>query len=94
MARNPARTISGQDKPPSNGSNPVMPKLNPIPLPKQPHFVHHSDKPYCIPQRIQCVHPQALSVGPVHRNGGFGNDYVLNASGRGALRQRIMYPSY
>uniref|UniRef100_A0A0E0N5R0 RRM domain-containing protein n=1 Tax=Oryza rufipogon TaxID=4529 RepID=A0A0E0N5R0_ORYRU len=35
--------ISGQDKPSSNGNNPVMPKLNPVPLPKQPQFVHHSD---------------------------------------------------
>uniref|UniRef100_M8CDX4 Splicing factor 3B subunit 4 n=1 Tax=Aegilops tauschii TaxID=37682 RepID=M8CDX4_AEGTA len=35
--------LSGQDKPSSNGNNPVMPKLNPIPLPKQPQFVHSSD---------------------------------------------------
>ncbi|KAM3334161.1 hypothetical protein ACQJBY_028916 [Aegilops geniculata] len=35
--------LSGQDKPASNGNNPVMPKLNPIPLPKQPQFVHSSD---------------------------------------------------
>ncbi|CAM0883879.1 unnamed protein product [Alopecurus aequalis] len=35
--------LSGQDKPSSNGNNPVMPKLNPIPLPKQPQFVHCSD---------------------------------------------------
>uniref|UniRef100_A0A0E0CB09 Longin domain-containing protein n=1 Tax=Oryza meridionalis TaxID=40149 RepID=A0A0E0CB09_9ORYZ len=54
MARNPTRTvyignldekISGQDKPSSNGNNPVMPKLDPVPLPKQPQFVHHSDMP-------------------------------------------------
>uniref|UniRef100_A0A0E0CB07 RRM domain-containing protein n=1 Tax=Oryza meridionalis TaxID=40149 RepID=A0A0E0CB07_9ORYZ len=37
--------ISGQDKPSSNGNNPVMPKLDPVPLPKQPQFVHHSDMP-------------------------------------------------
>uniref|UniRef100_A0A0E0JRQ5 RRM domain-containing protein n=1 Tax=Oryza punctata TaxID=4537 RepID=A0A0E0JRQ5_ORYPU len=37
--------ISGQDKPSSNGSNPVMPKLNTVPLPKQPQFVQHSDMP-------------------------------------------------
>ncbi|VAH82480.1 splicing regulator RBM11-like [Triticum dicoccoides] len=35
--------LSGQDKPSSNGNNPVMPKLNPVPLPKQPQFVHSSD---------------------------------------------------
>ncbi|CAM0883880.1 unnamed protein product [Alopecurus aequalis] len=35
--------LSGQDKPSSNGNNPVMPKLSPIPLPKQPQFVHCSD---------------------------------------------------
>ncbi|KAM0890882.1 hypothetical protein ACQ4PT_026773 [Festuca glaucescens] len=35
--------LSGQDKPSSNDNNPVMPKLYPIPLPKQPEFVHSSD---------------------------------------------------
>lgn len=37
--------MSGQDKPSSNGTNPVMPKLIPIALPKQPQFVHCSDMP-------------------------------------------------
>ncbi|KAL6616476.1 hypothetical protein ACP70R_038746 [Stipagrostis hirtigluma subsp. patula] len=35
--------ISGHDKPTSNGNNPVMPKLNPIPKPRQ--FVHCSNMP-------------------------------------------------
>ncbi|KAK3162626.1 hypothetical protein QOZ80_1BG0091720 [Eleusine coracana subsp. coracana] len=36
-------TIAGHDKPISNGSQPVIPKLNPIPLPKQSQSVHCSD---------------------------------------------------
>ncbi|GJN16997.1 hypothetical protein PR202_gb04034 [Eleusine coracana subsp. coracana] len=52
MARNPGCTvyignfdekIAGHDKPISNGSQPVIPKLNPIPLPKQSQSVHCSD---------------------------------------------------
>ncbi|KAG8044133.1 hypothetical protein GUJ93_ZPchr0044g38098 [Zizania palustris] len=118
--------ISGQGKTSSDGNNPVMPKLNPIPLPMQPQFMHYSDMPvlhttaypminggrldfglshnYC---SYSVRHTTALSAGPVHSNGGFGNgtydcsryifdsgDYVLHVSGHGAPRQRIMYPSY
>ncbi|KAG8054552.1 hypothetical protein GUJ93_ZPchr0001g31446 [Zizania palustris] len=117
--------ISGQGKTSSDGNNPVMPKLNPIPLPKQPQFMHYSDMPvlhttaypminggridfdlshdYC---SYSVSHTTALSAGPVHSNGGFGNgtydcsryifdsgDYVLHVSGHGTPRQRIMYPS-
>ncbi|XP_006645105.1 splicing regulator RBM11-like isoform X3 [Oryza brachyantha] len=90
--------ISGQDKPTSNGketSNPVMPKLNPVPLPKKHQFVHHSDMPtlhkpaypmvnggiidYCFSNSYPYSHPQAVSVGPVHSNGGFSNAFLCTA---------------
>ncbi|XP_062180210.1 uncharacterized protein LOC133884713 isoform X2 [Phragmites australis] len=37
--------ISGQDKPSSNGNNPVTPRLNPIPPPKPPQLMRSSDTP-------------------------------------------------
>ncbi|TVU19473.1 hypothetical protein EJB05_35623 [Eragrostis curvula] len=37
--------ISGQDKPSSNGNNPVTPRLNPVPQPKPPQLMRPSDTP-------------------------------------------------
>lgn len=65
--------ISGQDKPSSNGNNPVMPKLNPVPLPKQPQFVHHSD--------MHVLHtPADPMVNGGTRDYGFSNYYPYSAN--------------
>lgn len=70
--------ISGQDKPSSNGNNPVMPKLNPVPLPKQPQFVHHSD--------MHVLHtPADPMVNGGTRDYGFSNYYPYSANPQGEI---------
>jgi hypothetical protein len=48
---------------PSNGNNPVMPKLNPIPLPKQTQFSRCSDMPVSPTPAYPVVNGRIASFG-------------------------------
>ncbi|TVU36324.1 hypothetical protein EJB05_18255 [Eragrostis curvula] len=84
---------TGHDKPTSNGNRPVMPKLNPIPLPKQ--TVSHNPVYPVVNGENLCygstpnlnpygIRPQALSGAPMHNHGQLNNgmyDYSGHAFG-------------